>query len=83
MAVNITIINIIVTSIIIILINTLIITLINTLIIVLMNILVMILMNILIISSILGNLSNMAVSMGSEIEKQNSQLDNIQGKVRP
>ena len=36
---------------------------------------------IIIIFSILGNLSNMAVSMGTEIEKQNSQLDNIQGKV--
>jgi len=33
------------------------------------------------LGSILGNLSNMAVSMGSEIEKQNSQLDNIQGKT--
>ena len=46
------------------------------------NIIVIIIMLINILISILGNLSNMAVSMGSEIEKQNAQLDNIQGKVR-
>ena len=29
----------------------------------------------------LGNLKNMATDMGAEIEKQNKQLDLIQGKV--
>ena len=34
------------------------------------------------VGSILGNLKNMATDMGSEIEKQNGQLDKIGTKVR-
>ena len=33
------------------------------------------------VGNILGNLKNMATDMGAEIEKQNKQLDLIQGKV--
>ena len=33
------------------------------------------------VGSILGNLKNMASDMGAEIERQNKQLDKIQGKV--
>ena len=33
------------------------------------------------VGNILGNLKNMAMDMGSEIERQNKQLDLIQGKV--
>lgn len=33
------------------------------------------------VSSVLGNLKNMAVDMGSEIDKQNRQIDNITAKV--
>ena len=33
------------------------------------------------VGNILGNLKNMATDMGSEIERQNKQLDLIQGKV--
>ena len=33
------------------------------------------------VGNILGNLKNMASDMGAEIEKQNKQLDLIQGKV--
>ena len=33
------------------------------------------------VGGILGNLKNMAQDMGSEIEKQNSQLDRINDKV--
>ena len=33
------------------------------------------------IGNILGNLKGMAEGMGAEIEKQNKQLDLIQGKV--
>ena len=33
------------------------------------------------VGNILGNLKSMATDMGSEIEKQNKQLDLIQGKV--
>lgn len=34
------------------------------------------------VGNILGNLRNMATDMGSEIERQNKQLDLIHGKVR-
>ena len=34
------------------------------------------------VGSIIGNLKNMAVDMGSEIDKQNIQIDRITDKVR-
>lgn len=34
------------------------------------------------VGSIIGNLKNMAVDMGSEIDKQNKQIDRITDKVR-
>ena len=33
------------------------------------------------VGSIIGNLKNMAMDMGTEIEKQNQQIDRINGKV--
>lgn len=34
------------------------------------------------VGSIIGNLKNMAVDMGNEIDKQNKQIDRITDKVR-
>ncbi len=34
------------------------------------------------VGSIIGNLKTMAIDMGSEIDKQNKQIDNITAKVR-
>lgn len=34
------------------------------------------------VGSIIGNLKTMAVDMGSEIDKQNKQIDSITAKVR-
>jgi len=34
------------------------------------------------VSSMIGNLRNMAIDMGTEIEGQNAQLDQINSKVR-